>query len=242
MFGGYHSGFSELHTFTRALLPDMAWANITFIGDTLVALTIGLFFSYRYPKIAIAMIISALLCTLLTQGMKHAFSMGRPLTIFSADIIDVIGPAYKENALPSGHTATAFTLAGLLFRCTGSHSIRQLTLLAAILVGVSRVACGVHWLIDIAVGGALGLLSAWAGIRASDLIRTGINTYTALCSLMLVSAYMLLSHDGGLPATSHLAQGLGFAALFYWLMCWSLTLASLDRRVSRWLGLNQESI
>lgn len=235
-FGGYHAGFFSLQALTTELLPSAAWANITFIGDTLVALTIALFFSYRYPKIVLAILIAAIVGTIMIQGMKHAFDMGRPLTVYGQDMLHLIGPGYRKNAFPSGHTATAFTLAGILYRCTDSRTSRYGILATAILVGISRVACGVHWPIDVVVGAALGLFSAWIGIRLSDYLKLGLNTYTALSTLLVASAYMLISYDGGFETTAYFAQVLGVAALAYWLLCWAMTLVSFNTRIARRLG------
>lgn len=226
MSAGYHMGFLEVQAFTQKILPAAAWANITFVGDTIVALTFALFFSYRYPKIVIAVFIAAVLGTLAIQGMKHAFDLGRPLTVYSQDMIQLVGPAYKKNAFPSGHTATAFILAGILFRCSQNRLSRQGIMLAACLVGLSRVACGVHWPIDVAVGASIGLLSAWVAIRLSDYCRVGLNTYAALSTLFVTAAYLLISYDGGFKSTTYFAQVLGVAALLYWFLCWGLTLLS----------------
>jgi membrane-associated phospholipid phosphatase len=233
--GGYHMGFLTLQSYSHWLLPASAWANITFVGDTMVSLTIALFFSYRYPKIVIAVFISASVGTVMIQGMKHAFDLGRPLTVYSSDMLQLIGPAYKKNAFPSGHTATAFILAGILFRCTKNRGSRQGIMLFAILVGLSRVACGVHWPIDVAVGAGIGLLSAWIGIRLSDYWRVGLNTYAALSTLFVTAAYMLIRYDGGFESTGYFAQVLGITALLYWTFCWGLTLLSFNTRLARWL-------
>jgi len=58
-------------------------------------------------------------------------------------------------SLPSGHTAAAFLMAGLVSQFF--PAVLPLVFTWAALIGLSRVLLGVHFITDVVVGGALGL-------------------------------------------------------------------------------------
>ncbi len=76
------------------------------------------------------------------------------------------------HSFPSGHSATAFMMAGLLTReygeispwvGVGAYSLASVT-------GAMRIANNKHWLSDVLTGAGLGILSAEAGYLVSDLL------------------------------------------------------------------------
>ena len=66
------------------------------------------------------------------------------------------------NSMPSGHAAATF--AGLVMIGLLAPKFKPLTWTIAIIVGVSRVACGAHWPTDV-------ILGAFIGMVAADLIK-----------------------------------------------------------------------
>ena len=64
-------------------------------------------------------------------------------------------------SFPSGHTMTAFVLAGFMALTFRNTYWSVGFLLAAILVAVSRIYLNQHFLIDTLVGGSVGLFLAW---------------------------------------------------------------------------------
>ncbi len=82
-----------------------------------------------------------------------AWPVGQPDMATVSPRLRVIGPVVKYRSFPSGHTAAAFAVAtGLVYAFRGRR--RWLWLGPAAFVGVSRVACGVHFPLDV-IGGAL---------------------------------------------------------------------------------------
>jgi hypothetical protein len=67
------------------------------------------------------------------------------------------------NSFPSGHSATAFMMAGIMCLVYRNWGLRALLLALASLVALSRVAVGAHWPIDVVGGAGLGWLAAGAG-------------------------------------------------------------------------------
>lgn len=197
--------------------PHAPWAWITALGDALTALCILLMLAKRRPDLVLAAMIAALLATLVTHGLKAAIDLPRPLAVLGPEM-HVIGSTLTRDAYPSGHTATAFTLAGV-FAAYLRSSVGLLLLIAlATLVGVSRISVGAHWPLDVAAGAAVGWFSGLIGV---DLMRrwgwqARSRTHAAIRLLLLASAsWFLLGHDSGYPQARWLEQAIALVALLW---------------------------
>lgn len=75
-------------------------------------------------------------------------------------------------SFPSGHTATAFTAACLLYKEYGNKSawIGVAAFLPAIVTGLSRQLNNRHWLSDVVGGAVIGIVSVEVGYYLSGLI------------------------------------------------------------------------
>ena len=220
--GNQHALFVSANRWLNELLPTIAWANITFVGDTMVALTIGLLFTCKYPKLALAILIAALWAAILVQVSKHILDLNRPAAVINNDLFIIIGPAFKSNSMPSGHTATALTLVALLWRCVPNLKWRFGLLLAGLLIGISRIAAGVHWPADICFGAALGLIASWCGLKLSDRITLHPVGYAIISTILLLVASVLFTFSGGLPHTLITAKLLSLGVIIHWLVSWYL--------------------
>ena len=218
--GGLHTGFYTFHELGHELLPDFMWAHITFQGDTMVALVLALFVSYRFPQIALAILIGAIAGTFLIHGLKELFSTARPPAVLDLETFTVIGPAFKSNSMPSGHTATAFILAGLFTRCVKHVSLKAMLLGAAFVIGWSRVVCGVHWPADMCFGASLGLFAAWIGLYLSDRIRLKFTVYVIVVGLLFLAALLLFEEDGGFEYTGATGKVLSVIAMLTFIVYW----------------------
>lgn len=84
-------------------------------------------------------------------------------------------------SFPSGHTATAFMTATLLYKEYGFKSVWVgiVAYAAAIITGMTRILNNRHWMIDVIVGAALGILLTEMAYRMVKIIfkdRGLINT------------------------------------------------------------------
>jgi membrane-associated phospholipid phosphatase len=171
------------------------WPYITILGDTAVAIALFLPLATRRSEVLWALAVSALLGTLFVHGLKPVLSLPRPPAVLAADAITVIGPAYRGNSFPSGHTTTIFLAAGLVWLHVRSLPIRAAAVAIAIVVGLSRAVVGVHWPMDIAAGAAGGwtcailgtaLAHRWAVTGRRRITQALLQVLGAVCGLLLL--------------------------------------------------------
>jgi lipid-A-disaccharide synthase len=95
------------------------------------------------------------------------WAVGNPSLAAIAPRLRVIGPTLRHRSFPSGHTAAAFGCAASLgYAFRGRR--RWLGLAPAAFVGVSRVACGVHFPLDVASGALVGTLASLGFLRVFE--------------------------------------------------------------------------
>lgn len=136
-----------------------AFGAFPFIAATIVA---SLLFRFRT---ALTAVISTTLASLLTQVGKRLVwpDSPRPKVFFAdTDLLRVVDSVHLHSAhsFPSGHTAGAFALFMVLAFYAPKPVQKLLFLLAACLVGYSRLYLSQHFLIDVTVGSFIGAASA----------------------------------------------------------------------------------
>ena len=183
------------------VLPDSFWANVTILGDALVSLALLSLLALRYPQLLAAGLLAGLIATGCTRALKLSTAIDRPLT-FLGEQVHVIGTLdLYQYTFPSGHTTAAFVLAGVVTLVIRSHRLSAGLFCLALLVGVSRIAVGAHWPMDIAAGAALGWFSAWVGWKLA-MYWTSTTTLAGqrlLAGLFLLFALMLFRLDTHYP-------------------------------------------
>jgi membrane-associated phospholipid phosphatase len=192
------------------------WANFTFLGNTLAAFGLLALFLHRRPDIVWALFLAAIFTLLWVHGLKPLFDLPRPLAVLGPETVHVIGVSLHKYAFPSGHTATAFTLAGVICLQRISHGLAIIALSLAVLAGVSRAVVGAHWPLDI-LGGAFGgwlaaILGNWLTRRwplpAGRLAQSILGLILLGCGLVLLTVY-----DGCYPDTRLLQMLIGLLAV-----------------------------
>lgn len=112
-----------------------------------------------WPRMIVSDALSVGIMATAVNGLKYTVQRPRP-------------DGSQNNSFPSGHTATAFMSATMLYKEYGWRSpwfsIGGYTLAAA--TGVSRILNNKHWMTDIAAGAAIGIGSVHLGYYLSDLL------------------------------------------------------------------------
>lgn len=118
-------------------------------------------FRYAFVKIKNSYVFYILLSIILACGfvkvLKVLIGRGRP--IFADPMLfNACSDAKEFQSMPSGHTAVSFAvlvMLGMLF-----PRIKWATWILAIVIGVSRVYIGMHWVSDVILGAFVGMLCA----------------------------------------------------------------------------------
>lgn len=200
---------------------DALWANLTLLGDALVAFTLlSLFMRHRLDIIGAALL-AAIFATLWVHGLKPLVDSPRPLALLGSDEVHVIGQALKLHSFPSGHTTTAFALVGVII-LRGVHPVLAAALLfLALLAGVSRSVVGAHWPLDLLAGMFGGWLSAVLGVWLAQRWPVKPGGWHRLLLLLLLTGCalaLLITRDLGYPQAIPLQMLIGLGALGYLLM------------------------
>ena len=142
----------------RSLLPPWAidaFALLTTLGDTAFLLAVFLALYWFYDRDQGAIVLAVFLGGVLhITGLKTALGLPRP-----PESLRVV--AEDGYGFPSGHAFGATVGFGLLALVVRSprRSLRiALAAVAVLIVSVSRVAIGVHYVVDVAAGIAIGLV------------------------------------------------------------------------------------
>lgn len=209
---GYPAGFAMLNGLA-AVLPGWFWQGVTLLGETPTAFALALLAARRHPVALWVLVLASLPGALLSRGIKHLADLDRPPAVLAADAFHLVGPALKHYSFPSGHTITAFLVAGVVAYVSPRWRVPALAL--ALFVGLSRVAVGVHWPLDVVAGAVFGLVAAWLGIHVGARWRSGSNPRV---HLILVAAFLwgpvaLLLDDWGYPGSTWVRVPVALAAI-----------------------------
>ena len=201
---------------TCAALPDWLWSNLTITGHTSVIFALfGLFLlpKFKRPDIITGLFVAAILGGLVSTVVKESFQILRPPAVLAQGQFHLIGHKLDLVSFPSGHTLTAFAVAALLvlgFRLRGWRLIGVLAIVCAI--GLSRVAVGAHWPLDVLGGAALGTVCGFSGWQVAQWLHQKHWMQTVIYSSCQAGIILLVS--GSLFATP---MGYPDAIIWQWL-------------------------
>jgi membrane-associated phospholipid phosphatase len=148
---------------------DNFFSWVTYGGDGLVWILLALYCIFFNKKYLVAVIAGIIISTLLTHFLKRIVYPDelRPINYLTENFPVHVVEGVKMNRMhsfPSGHTATAFTLA-LLTGYISVHVIWAFALpVAALLVAYSRVYLAQHFVTDVLAGVCVGIISGLASI------------------------------------------------------------------------------
>jgi membrane-associated phospholipid phosphatase len=189
--------FVDINSSASHLNPFI-WANLTLLGDTLTACVIMILFIRKRPDLIWSGILAAFLGTIIVNILKFYFDIPRPPATIDKNLIFIIGPSLKRHSFPSGHTVTIFTLAGVLMFYFKYLLSKAGLVILALLVGISRIAVGVHWPVDVLAGAALGMVCATLGVFIITKLRWNRNRRAQLITgilLILSDLYLLVFYN-----------------------------------------------
>ena len=158
------STFSWCMRFRYQTMAARVSQVISHSGDGYLYLLIGLLVYLLVPSIGLAFITTALLAFGMERPiyfvMKNCCKRNRPAAAITG-FKSFIEPS-DEFSFPSGHTAAAFVMAGLI-----SEFFPNLAIFAyfwSTLIGLARIFLGVHFPTDVLMGAVLGSAAITASL------------------------------------------------------------------------------
>ncbi len=140
---------------------NVFFINYTFIGDGIfaVCLIAIMFFFFKKKQEAYTLLLSFLISGIAVQVIKNLIDAPRPQLFFERGqylhFIDGVTLA-NHHSFPSGHTTTAFAIATVFVLLSKKSNWQLAILLAAAMVGYSRIYLAQHFLLDVIIGAAIG--------------------------------------------------------------------------------------
>lgn len=161
---------ASIHLYTNKFYShflDWFFALYTHFGDglfPLVVVLIALFFRYSY---ALALLINFLVTGGIILLLKFVVfdTSPRPKKYFEQlqteglRLIEGL-EVHSFNSMPSGHTATAFSIFCMLALLSANKKLGAVFFVLAALVGYSRIYLSQHFLEDVTVGALIGSICA----------------------------------------------------------------------------------
>lgn len=175
-------------------LPAGGLLALTLWGNVLAAVMLVSGWATSRPRIIWSALFALLPGIVFVRGLKLLLALPRPAGVLGPDAITVVGPTYKAFAFPSGHTATAFAFAAIVYCLGGRRGLRWLAVAIAAAVGLSRVLVGAHWPVDVLVAAAGGWVCGYLGVwmaskypwTADDVGRKWATAMVAACAVGLM--------------------------------------------------------
>jgi membrane-associated phospholipid phosphatase len=142
------------------LLTEAGSAPVTLGLAAASALLLAFRKDYRRSAILLVAVIAERLAV---DGLKLFFARARPL--FDQDLVQVYNLSF-----PSGHAANSLTAYLLTAWFVAPPRFRLAALIVAlalaVLIGLTRIVIGVHWLTDVIGGWAVGLIAIMLALAA----------------------------------------------------------------------------
>ncbi|CAM3606341.1 phosphatase PAP2 family protein [Polynucleobacter brandtiae] len=171
-FGGLQTAtFLFVNHYTQ-LLPDVVWTWLTFLGNGWGIFALCFPLLLLAPRLFVSSLFGAAIGGLISQTLKLLLNLPRPSSVLPLTDFYRVGEPLLHNAMPSGHTLTAFAVASGIYFSADKDKRSSLwwIFVIASCVGLSRNALGAHWLTDVLAGCAIGVWSGMIGALLSSYI------------------------------------------------------------------------
>jgi len=154
-------------------IADLFFKYITFLGDGIFYALLVIYFLITNRRFGIIGLISFAVSSLFIQAIKHFILPGtlRPRRFFDDSVtIHFVDGVVVHNigSYPSGHTASAFSIALWLSYRSGNKYLSLLYVWLASCVAYSRVYLAQHFLEDVVMGSLIGVITTLLVIIAFE--------------------------------------------------------------------------
>ena len=184
--------FYLVNDFSNHYLSPVFLVHLTDVGNGSICATIAILLCVKQPVLFKRLLFTVLITALMSSLLKSYWDSPRPAAVLDLSTFDIIGAIVTKHSFPSGHTMTAFSVAGFIVLSIKDFSAQVAIIFLAGMVGLSRIAVGAHWPEDVAAGAAFGLLSAYLAFYLSSTPFTAKVSYITGCVLCAISTLGIL--------------------------------------------------
>lgn len=194
LFNGKETAFLSPDSYHPFYL-NVFFINYTFMGDGIFAICLIaiMFFYFKRKQLGFALLYSFLISGVSAQIIKNLFNSPGPKLYFEAGTYLNFVNDFSlsgNSGFPSGHTATAFAIATVLVLMMKNKNGQLLILMAAVLVGYSRIYLAQHFLLDVIIGALIGTAS---GVISFYLVQNRITIKRSMKNIYRVPSGSLSS-------------------------------------------------
>jgi len=178
---------------------ESLWLNITLLGDAGITAVLVLPLLGRRTDIVWAAIIAGIITAVIVNVGKVYFAVPRPPAVLDLNSFNQLGNMFTVKSFPSGHTAAAFTVAAVVILSIKQLPVKIIILIAAILVGISRIAIGAHWPMDVLAGAIIGWLPSIIAVMLAQkkILHNRIAIIFPVVLLVSTVYYLVFVHQSG---------------------------------------------
>jgi len=154
-----------IHNNLQNSILDKIMIMITYLGNggmVWIIISIILMINKKYRKVGLMCVLSLLLNTIIGEGILKNL-IQRPRPFIDMQTINLLINKPTSYSFPSGHTSTAFAVAGILASQLKRYKIP--VFIIATLMAFSRLYLFVHYPFDILAGIIQGLICAKIVLR-----------------------------------------------------------------------------
>jgi membrane-associated phospholipid phosphatase len=141
---------------------DTLMLPLTYCGDgvviTVFIIALGCTIGWKEAIKAALIVITA---SIAVQLIKNFYDAPRPVILIKQ--LHTLGPIFKHGSFPSGHMTSIVALATYMGQRV--YNLKWEAWALVVLVGLSRIYCGMHFLGDVIFGAGLGYLIAVIYLR-----------------------------------------------------------------------------
>ena len=211
--------FQELFSSFQGFF-DVFWSVITFCGEEIFFILVCAFVYWILDKHLAKIMATATLTSLVLNGvLKEICKIERPIADENVRFVEVDNIFVSTTKLigtysfPSGH---AMISSSIFFSIASFYKNKKIwieAIILSLLVCLSRIYLGVHWLFDVTVGASLGFIIVYGVLKLYERLKNKeIFIYIGLIVGALILVFLAKSSDDykGIGAIIGLASGLIF--------------------------------
>lgn len=150
--------FLQLNTILNQYIPEVILLWLIDYGDNCVFLFIFILLLLRYKRGAYLGIAALVLSALLGAFLKWSLNIPRPGSVLAVGDFHTLGKLSYQHSFPSGHTIRSFVLFAYAYYLTSNRTLKLFLFIFAVLSGLSRIAVGAHWPLDVMMGALIPLI------------------------------------------------------------------------------------